>query len=106
MVILICSYSSKEWLFDWYLVNPLLMASAFEIRLKEFAHNFVGFFRRDETSRHDEHVGIVVLACQSGYLGLPAEGGTDALVLVQRHTDTFTASADGNSRIALSGFNG
>ena len=53
-----------------------------------------------------ETVGIVVLTGQMSDFRNPAKCGTDTLVFVQGDTDSFTASADGNSRIALSGFNG
>jgi len=82
------------------------VASAFEWCTEEFPHNHVGFFGTDESPWHDKHIGIIVLACQMGYFCCPAEGCADTLMLVQRYTDAFTASADGNTRIALSGFNG
>ena len=48
-----------------------------------------------------QHVGIVVLTDQMGDLRNPAEAGTDALVLVERHVDTLTRSADGDAGIDL-----
>lgn len=87
-----------------HLVNPCLMTSAFKVGRKEFRHNLVGSGFIDETSRHDQYVGIIVLTGQMGDFRNPAKCRTDTLVFVQRHADAFSASADGNSRIAFAFF--
>ena len=77
------------------------MASAFEGGLQVFVHDGIGFFVGDEAARHDEHVGVVVLTGEVGYLGHPAEGSTYALMFVERHADAFSAAADGNAFFAF-----
>ena len=73
------------------------MAPTFESSGKELVHNLTSHFVVDESSGHYQHVGIVMLTNQVGYLRNPTETCTDALVLVQRHVDAFTAAADGDT---------
>ena len=65
------------------------MPSAFEGGGKELVHNLTGHIVVDETSGHHEHIGIVVLTDQMGYLRNPAQSGTHLLVLVERDADAF-----------------
>ena len=88
------------------LVYSTLVAASFKRCAEEVVHNGNGFFVTDESAGHYQYVGVVVLAGETGYFGMPAEGGTDALVLVQRHADTFTATADGDAGVACAFFNG
>ena len=60
----------------------------------------------NETTGHHQYVGVVVLAAQLGDVGAPAEGGTDALVFVQGHSDAVAATADGDTRVALASLDG
>ena len=72
-----------------------MMASAFCF------HDGIRFFVADETSGHGQHIGIVVLARKGSQFGLPAEGATHALVLVQGHADALSAAADSDAGIAF-----
>ena len=55
----------------------------------------------NEASRHDEHIGIVVLADEVGHLWNPAQSGAHGLVFVERHADALAAAADCDARIYL-----
>lgn len=96
--------SRSEGLSNGNFVDACLMASAFKIGSEEFRHDLVGHCFINETSRHHQYVGIVVLTGQMSNFRNPAKCGTDTLVFVQGDTDSFTTSADGNSRIAFSVF--
>ena len=87
-------------------VNPPLVASAFEAGGEKLGHNAVGLLAGDEAARHDEHVGVVVPACQTGNLRYPADGGPDALMLVQGDADAFAAAADGDAGVAFARLDG
>ena len=82
------------------------MTTALEIRGEEFVHDFACHFRIDETSRHDQHIGIVVLTAQMGDFRNPTQACAYALVLVQRHADTFATAAYSYARIAFAVFYG
>lgn len=49
---------------DRNLFNPALVTPAFEGGIKKLCQNLIRCFGRNETPRHDQHVGIVVLTCQ------------------------------------------
>ena len=82
------------------------MATALKIRGEEFVHDLTRHVRVDETSRHDQHIGIVVLTAQMGDFRNPAQACAYALVLVQRHADTFATATDTYSRVTFTSFNG
>ena len=48
------------------LVNTLLMATAFKSGFEEFVHNLLRHLVVDETTWHDQDVGIVVLTDEVG----------------------------------------
>ena len=75
---------------DGNLVDTILMASTFKLGREIFIHDFASHILVYETSRHHQHVGIVVLTDEVRDLRNPAQTGTDALVLVQRHVDALT----------------
>ena len=79
------------------LVDAALVTTTFEVGGEIFVHNFTGHLLIDETTGHDKHIGIIVLTDEMGNLGNPAQTGTDALVLVERHTDAFAAATDSNA---------
>ena len=79
------------------LVNTFLMATAFELRSKVLVHNLAGRIFIDETSGHNQYVGIVVLTNQMCNFGNPTETCTNRLVFIERHVDTLTTAADGNT---------
>ena len=58
----------------------------------------------DETSGHDQNVGIVVLTCEVSNLWSPAESGTYALVLVESHGYALSRATHGYARIYLAVF--
>lgn len=88
------------------LVDTCLVASTFEGRVEELLHDGCCRGGVDEASGHHEHVGIVVLAYEMRYFGYPAESGTYALMLVERHVDALAAAADGNAGVALAALHG
>ena len=77
-----------------YLVDTALMTAAIELCGEILVHNFTGHVLVDETAGHHKHVGIVMLTDQVCYLWYPAQTGTDALMLVERHVDAFAAATD------------
>ena len=85
----------------WYLLNTALMATAFETGLEELVHDGLRCLVIDETAGHDQHVGIVVLTTEMGYLWNPSQSCTHSLVLVERDGDTFTTTTDSNAGIDL-----
>ena len=93
-------------LFYWYFVNTILMTSSLKFSIKELCHDFVCSFRIDKSSGHNQNIGIIMLSGQVGYFRNPAKSCTDTLMLVQGNSDTFSATANGDSRIALASFYG
>ena len=81
------------------------MPSALEGGGKELVHDLTGHVVVDESSGHHEHVGIVMLTDQMGYLGDPAQSCTHLLVLVQCDADAFARTADGDTGIHLTALN-
>ena len=86
---------------DGDFVDALLVTATFEGSCEELVHNLASHVVVDETTGHDEHIGIVMLTDEVGNLRNPAQSGTHLLVLVQRHADTLARAADGNARIDL-----
>ena len=84
--------------FHWNLVDTLLMTTAFKFRREEFIHNLASHFFVDKTTRHYENVGIVVLSDEMSNLRNPTKSCTNALMLVERHVNAFTTTANGNTR--------
>ena len=79
------------------LIDAALVAAAFEFGGEELIHDFAGHVFIDEAAGHHEHIGVVVLADEVGNFGNPAETGTNALVLVERHVDAFARTADSDA---------
>ena len=82
------------------------MSAAFEWGVEEGGYAFKGFLLADETAGHHEDVGVVVLAGEFGYLGLPAEGAAYAFVVVHGHIDAVTGAADGYAALVFACFDG
>ena len=66
----------KEALFvvcgcHWNLLYSADMSASFKGRVEKFLHNLPCGVCADKTSRHDEHVRIVVLSCKMSNLGHP-----------------------------------
>ena len=80
------------------LVYTLLVATTLELGGEVLIHDLAGHVLIDEAARHHQHVSIIVLADEMGNLRNPAETGSDRLMLVERHVDTFARSADGYAR--------
>ena len=77
------------WIFKCYLLHSLLVAATFEGCGEVFVHDGTCGVGSDESSWHDEYVGIVVLADEVSYLGNPCEAGAYVLMFVERHGDAF-----------------
>ena len=82
------------------------MAASLEVGGEEGFQDFRSGLGIDEAAGHDDDVGVVVLAGQAGDFGYPAEGGADAVVVVERHVDAVSAAADGDAGVALAAFYG
>ena len=54
------------------LLYPAHVTTAFEGGGQKLIHDGIGFGQGEEASWHHKHVGVIVLACQMGYLCLPA----------------------------------
>ena len=80
------------------LIYAFLVTPALKLGGEVLVHDLTGHVLVDETSRHDKHVGIVMLADEMGNLWNPAETSTYGLVLVERHVDAFAAATDSYSR--------
>ena len=93
-------------LVDRHFIDAFLVTSSFKSSVEEFGHNFVRHLVVNETSRHYQNVGIIMLACQVGNLRNPAKCGTYALMFVQSHADAFSAATDCNTRITFARFYG
>lgn len=85
-------------------IDTTLVATAFEVGVEVCLHDLKGEVLRDEAGGKGEDVGIVVLTGQASQLGLPTQGGTDALVLVEGHGDTVAGAADGDAAAATATF--
>lgn len=79
--------------------DATLVSSAFEIGGEECLEDFEGEVGRDEACRERQDVGVVVLACECGEFGVPADCCPTALVFVDCHTDAVCAAADCNSEL-------
>ena len=75
------------------------MASAFKRSLEELIHDFLCHLIVDEASWHYQYVCIVVLANHVSNLWNPSQSGTNALMLVERHSDTLARTTDTDTRI-------
>lgn len=78
------------------------MAAALESCIEENINTLQSDFRTNETCRKHKHVSVIMSTRQAGNLRLPAQSGTDALMLIQSHTDTIACATDSDSGINLS----
>jgi len=62
--------------------------------------------QRDKAGGYANYVGVVVAAGQYGQLGVPADGGADALVLVGGYGNPIGAAANQNAKVKFAAFNG
>lgn len=86
------------------LIDAVDVSSALKVGGEESLDNVGGFSLCDETARHDEYIGVVVLAGESGYLGHPNQGGAYHLMFVERHRNAFAAATNGNAALTLAVF--
>ena len=84
-----------------YLLYTTLVAATLERGLEELVHDGGGCLVVDETTWHDQYVGIVVLAAEMSYLWNPSQAGTHTLMLVERDADALATAANGNAGINL-----
>ena len=90
-----------------YLLHAAFVAAALEGSFEKLVHNGLGCLVVDEAAGEHEHVGVVVLADEFGYILAPSQSGTHTLMLVERDGHALTAATDGNTGIdfpALDGF--
>ena len=80
------------------------MTSAFEFSVEEFFHDLAGSFSIDVATWHNQNIGVVVQACHFSNFRNPNQSGTDTLMLVECHTDAFTATTNSNARITFTSF--
>ena len=59
-----------------------------------------------ESGRQHEHIGIIVTTGKLGKLHVPAESGTDTLMLVKGYSYSVAGTAESYSGIALTSFHG
>ena len=58
----------------------------------------------NESSRHYQNIGVIVLTGEVRYFCIPAECGTNSLMFVQRHIDSVSTAADCNTGITFARF--
>ncbi len=73
--------------------------AAFKRSLEELIHDFLCHLIVDEAAWHYQYVSIVVLTNHMSNLWNPSQSGTNALMLVERHSDTLARATDANTRI-------
>ena len=93
--------SLSKVLLDGDFVDTALMAATLIGGRQEGLDHGDGLFVGDKAPRHGKDVGIVVLAGKTGNCQAPAQCRANALMLVQRDIDAFTAATDGDTGIAL-----
>ena len=77
------------------------MATTFEGCGEELVHNLASHIVVDESTWHNQYVGIVVLTDEMCNLWYPAQSCAHLLVLVQCDSDTLATTADSDTRINL-----
>ena len=70
------------------------MATPFEGSVEKLVDDLDGEVGGDETSWKREYVGVVVLACEMGYLDVPTEGTANVRIFVYSHLDSVARAAD------------
>lgn len=91
-------------LFARNVLDALLMATASKLCVEELVKALAAGFFGDEATREYDDIGVVVLAYEMGYFGLPYKACTDLLVLVEGHGDAFARAAHGYAWIDLAVF--
>lgn len=61
------------------------MPTAFERGAQKGFDRMSGFLLTDKSAGHYEYVGIIVLACETCYLFLPAQSGPYSLMFIECH---------------------
>ena len=79
------------------------MSATFERCFEKFLHYLAGLICGDETPRHDEYIGIVMLTGEVGYLGLPHQGCTNMLMLIQCHRYALATATNSDASLTLPG---
>ena len=94
----------KKWIFPLLFLifsNSSCVATAFELLIEPCVSDLDYSLERDEASRHDEHVGVVVLLDELADLWCPAKSCADSLMLVEGHLDAVTCSAESDTKVNL-----
>ena len=84
-----------------YLLHSPLMAAALKRRGEERIHDFLRRLVVYKPPRHHQHVGVVVLTDEVGYLWHPRKSCPHATVSVEGHAHALTASAYTYARVHL-----
>ena len=87
-----------------HLVDAELVTSSLEWSVQVLVDDGGSFLVCDEAAWEYKSVGIVVLTDEVSNLHLPSQAGANAVVLVQRHCHTFTATADADTGAYDTGF--
>ena len=82
------------------------MATALKRGLEKLVHDCSSCLVVDETTWHNQYVGIVVLTAQMGNLRNPCKTCANSLMLVESAADTLTTTTTGNARLYFSALNG
>ena len=73
--------------------------AAFELRIQEDPHHFVGLFRFGVAFTEGQHVGVVMLAGQTDLFRVGRQCSADALDLVRRHGHAHASHAHQNAAV-------
>ena len=92
---------NSSGLFHWNFVDATLVTSSLIRSCQEGLNHGDGLLVGNKAAWHSKDVGIVVLACETGYRKAPTQSRTDALVLVESDVDALTAATHGDAGIAL-----
>ena len=80
------------------------MPATFEGGVQEGFERVGSFLLTDKSAGHYKNVGIVVFACETSYLFLPAQGGPYSLMFIECHGNSVAGSANSYSGIYFAGF--
>src|SRR6185312_5477037 len=82
------------------------MPAAFKWGRQENIYAGLGFLFAHKAGRQGHYIGVVMLAGQGSYFGIPAKGRAYTMVAVGGHIHAITASANEYSKVNFLIFNG
>jgi hypothetical protein len=80
--------------------------SSFKVGIEKYLYHIVSFLLTDKPSGKSQYIGVVMLPHEAGYFYIPAQGASDIPVVIQRHIDAVTCSADGYASVTLTRIDG